>query len=720
MAATRHISVALILFTLAQCIPAHGQSRGDSLRAALARVPTGKARITTLVALADWTLLANYGQAVQYADEAVQDASIFHDTTLLADALTQRAYIYWNNGAYDSSIALNKRAIQLREEASAVEALANNYFSIAMNYYYSADYDSAIVYHEEALTRFREAGNVRETAKVLNLIGLVYHQMGDYPKVIHYLKEFYTIRQELQGYQGRTYNLGHVSPYFRTDAIFQSELQLQIQSLEHLPPTNTEHIYLTHLNIADTYMELGDDQRSLAYHKKAAALARAIGWRPEYVYLGNAYRRIGQVDSAILIHRFALDLLRQTGSRLDLLGAMISLAKDYEAAGKFSSSITYYRMGLNFTSEMDNKLDVVLNAQRIARVLIAMNSFIEAKSYAAIALTTAQRVQSKTQVRNCFQLLAEIESGLGQFVSAFEYERSGRILSDSLVAGEADLQFAQTQVQLEVDRKNRDIERLNHEKELRDATITNKNLLILGFLIGLLLLILLAGSVYLRYRQNARANLILSKQNHQIETLLAEIHHRVKNNLQFISSLLSIQSGHLTNASARRAVLEGQGRVLAMGLIHENIYKARQYAFVNMNDYIKQLVASLANSFATYSVKTDVQASAISVDSDTAIPLGLIINELVTNCIKHAFRDVKDPLVAISLAHDNQHLLLEVSDNGVGMVSSPNGDTFGLRLVRNLASQLKGEITFCNDPGCHAVVRFQKFKLSPTVHAPGR
>jgi two-component sensor histidine kinase len=475
-----------------------------------------------------------------------------------------------------------------------------------------------------------------------------------------------------------------------------------------------EKLMLTYLNIADTYKELRRSNEALDYHKKAVALGRAMGQTPNLNYLGNAYRAVGEIDTAIMVHEEFLTKAVGKRNKLDLMWTRFLLGQDYFQAGKMDESLKYYYSGLQITRAMDNKLDVVINLLRIADVHLAKLELIEAKQRCEESIAIAKKIKVRPRLKDGYAKLAKIEALLNNHSRAYYYMEKCKMLSDSLTAGEADLQFAKMQAQFDLDKKILDIERLRKEKELNGATIKNRDQLIVGFVIGMILLMLLALSAYLRYRQKNKANKILQEQKQQIETLLSEIHHRVKNNLQVISSLLSIQSDQLKNKNAKMAVLEGQSRVQAMGLIHENIYQTENFAFIDMKEYVTKLTTNLLQSFgfSRETVTVEIKSENISVDVDTAIPLGLIINELFTNSLKHAFKGTDTPYILISMVVSNNHLLLELKDNGVGYLISSEQNSFGLKLVKELTHQLGGTIDFESQGGFKVSLRITKFKLA--------
>ncbi len=208
------------------------------------------------------------------------------------------------------------------------------------------------------------------------------------------------------------------------------------------------------------------------------------------------------------------------------------------------------------------------------------------------------------------------------------------------------------------------------------------------------------------------------------ELLLREIHHRVKNNLQVISSLLSLQSRSSKDEHAIEMAQESQNRIKVMALIHEKLYRSKDFANVDFNDYIKNLVNDLFVSYkvstSRISLKMDIEN--ISLGIDTAIPTGLIINELVTNCLKYAFRPDKDGEIRISLRLlDNGKKELIVSDNGVGLPDSldvKKAESLGLRMITNLTERsLHGKVNINRKNGTEFQITFKEKEYKDRVNA---
>jgi two-component sensor histidine kinase len=202
----------------------------------------------------------------------------------------------------------------------------------------------------------------------------------------------------------------------------------------------------------------------------------------------------------------------------------------------------------------------------------------------------------------------------------------------------------------------------------------------------------------------------LHRKNDRIETLVRELHHRVKNNLQVVSGLLALQSNRLEDENAKQAMDAGRSRVDAMALIHQKLYLDKDLAAVDIKSYLENLSSSLAHSYgySLQSVITNVVLDDNNMDVDRAIPIGLIVNELVTNAFKHAFDETKQPEIKVQLIQtDLNNMELQIADNGKGFSGIVENTSFGMKLVQTLVEQLNGSMSIQTTNGMNYKINIQ-------------
>lgn len=207
----------------------------------------------------------------------------------------------------------------------------------------------------------------------------------------------------------------------------------------------------------------------------------------------------------------------------------------------------------------------------------------------------------------------------------------------------------------------------------------------------------LVTSIIRDITQRKRAEEQIQASLREKEVLLKEIHHRVKNNLQVTSSLLKLQSGYIQDAQALEMFAESQNRIRSMALVHEKLYQSSDLSRINFAEYVESLGTLLFRSYGIdkRQIILEVQAGSILLSVESAVPCGLIVNELLSNSLKHAFPDGRRGTIRVALAREQQQLLLTVTDDGVGLPAAldvEKTETLGLQLVRTLAHQLDGTV----------------------------
>ncbi|WP_347924675.1 sensor histidine kinase [Pontimicrobium sp. SW4] len=240
---------------------------------------------------------------------------------------------------------------------------------------------------------------------------------------------------------------------------------------------------------------------------------------------------------------------------------------------------------------------------------------------------------------------------------------------------------------------------------------TNLYVIIASLTVALLII-----TLFFLLKKRTQSNLLKLK-NKQIEInlkekelLVKEVHHRVKNNFQIVSSLLELQSKGIEDKKAIELVNDGKVRIKSMALIHQKLYQ-NENGLIDFEDYVFNLVNELATIYAPKKkIRTNIKVSNIFFDVDTAIPLGLIINELITNAYKHAFLENEGDLKIEIRKETEEDYILEIVDNGVGISNEAkikNNKSLGLYLVNRLTKQLQGKLTFKNENGAHYKIVFK-------------
>lgn len=212
--------------------------------------------------------------------------------------------------------------------------------------------------------------------------------------------------------------------------------------------------------------------------------------------------------------------------------------------------------------------------------------------------------------------------------------------------------------------------------------------------------------------ENKKNQELLKSSLDEKKVLLAEIHHRVKNNLAVISGLLGLQASHIEDENAKSLFEESRNRIHSMALIHEKLYQNETFASIQMGSYINDLVSNIKASYntTTAKIKVIVPTNNIALDIKYAVPCGLILNELISNCYKHAFAGRKEGQINVIFQKDNNLFTISVSDNGVGYDVDKllkESNTLGLTLINALTEQIDGTLTCKNENGVNYRLTFK-------------
>jgi two-component sensor histidine kinase/Tfp pilus assembly protein PilF len=386
-----------------------------------------------------------------------------------------------------------------------------------------------------------------------------------------------------------------------------------------------------------------------------------------------------------------------------------NLGNMYVKQGKYSQAIPFLQKATEKNSDNpDADLNVyfLLEAKRLAKDSTNMRSDLERAKKAVETGAPGIRDQSLL-----LRTIADCLAFLGNYKEALSYRDQYIRVFEEIKEKQRDRIVLDMESKYESKKKDDELKVLKLEAEKKEQQIR-----FFAFL-GVAALII-AGLIGFFLYKNREKNKLLIEQKRQLEEnveeinlLLKEIHHRVKNNLQVITSLLNIQQRSISDQKAKEAIQESKNRIRSMGLIHRNFYQDKNLGEINTRKYVTDLVNQLLESYEmdTGSIQLETSIDEILLDMDVLVPLGLIINELVSNSLKHAFGDQQEGKLFISLEKSGDILRLEVSDNGTGLSDlseMENSNSFGFSMVKAFVSQLDGHLELLNGNGATFRIEF--------------
>lgn len=526
------------------------------------------------------------------------------------------------------------------------------------------------------------------------------------------------------------------------------------------------------------YVLAGDYQAAQAYYMKALRVHEPRGDSPElsrlYIRLSENEGRLGHLNESFALAERALTIARRIRSDISLIRAYGMLGQLYEKKWghqlltdrkKYDRILDYYRKEESLCYKLNDSMGVAEVSTQIGTFLTKTKN-VAAIQYlqkavrlfdsenktgnrvdAVIHLAGAYLMANKTKL--AYAALQEAEKtytakrlddytlrlGLEQnYVSyfratsrwreAFEHLEKLNRLEKSQLLADNNGAITRLNIEYETEKKEALLTLQKNELVLRDENLRTQQ----RFTAAMSALFALTAGMSLVFFRLYRKNQRISRQNAE---LVKEQNHRVKNNLQIVSSLLSLQSKRLTDDAAKEAVEESRLRVESMAILHRRLYDGDKLARVNVDEFIRELVSSVLKSYGYDGIQPEFRIATIQLSADKAVPLGLIMNELTTNACKYAFPATETPRYVVRCSQHKQLITLDVADNGPGLdrpgrantrpeestrwgtgpltgtdVLTAKKTSFGIQLIQAQAEQLRGTYQFGTVDGAATGVLF--------------
>jgi two-component sensor histidine kinase len=601
-----------------------------------------------------------------------------------------------------------------------------------------------IAYYEIAWPLFARANAYNRQEATLKALGDFYQVQGNYPKALQRLKEALVFvgqintidKESLYDLLGTVYSIMGNSNKAVEYGLLAIKITEQSKDTSMLACAVYNRVGITFYQMKQLDRAKLFFEKSLAIAAKYHDLQTQID---EYVNIGHVFISQSKFENCItllnnVIKKYPIDnVIGDPGVDHSLLKCYIKLKRFKEA------KIYADRMEINSLKQVpyDNNQQII--QRLLTEYYVATRQTKPARKHLVILkkISIAQHNPIVQSIAYTFE--AQLDSIENNFLLAYKHYRKAGEFKDSVWNENQTKQVAQLQIQFDTENKDQELKQkeeriklLNNQARLQIINLqqekTTQKLIIGG---AALLAILLAIS-YSGYRSKQKVNRQLQTQRLEIEQknttlqalngekdnllqekewLMKEIHHRVKNNLQIVISLLNTQSSYLQNDIAYNAIRESQHRMQSISLIHQKLYQSDNLALVDVHAYITDLVEYLQDSFDTGTrIEFETDIASAELDVTRAVPLGLILNEAITNAIKYAFPDNRNGKITISLKVSDQNCFaLKIHDDGVGFpatVDITKSKSLGMSLMRGLSKQLGGSLKLVNGQGITIEVDF--------------
>jgi two-component sensor histidine kinase len=583
---------------------------------------------------------------------------------------------------------------------------------------------------EKASAAFEKANNGKRRGDCLKEIADLQQLTGDYPAAM------LNLQNALRLYQSVRYpNLQGVYDLLCTVANSLNEYDesvryglLAIRTAEGMQDTSLSMCtYYGRLGYA--YYMLRDFEKAGLYFRKSLDIARKYNDPNGITTLGINITRLyiywnrprQALDFLTTIYARYPDFFHTAQFEVD--ANLLLIYDRLDPAGK---GALYCAVVENDLARMQLRdLKRVMGYNNLLNHYFTIHDYKKANTWRLAYGNLVRQLKVPSHIQNDLQWQFRLDSAQGNYISAIRHYQQFKASTDTTLNLAKSRQIEQYNALYESEKKDKSILLLSQQSEIQQASLRHEQFLSRVTLGGIALLMIIIGLLYYTVRTKQRGNRMLEAQRAEIdrknqslqrlvtekEWLVKEIHHRVKNNLHMVVGLLASQAEYLKGQEAYEAITESQHRVQAMSLIHQKLYNTENLSTIHMPHYVRELVDYLESSFNTErSIRFTLDIAKVSFPLSHSIPIGLILNEAITNAIKYAFPGRSKGLIDITLRETTgaePQFVLQIRDDGIGIPADRRQhSSLGLLLIEGLSRDINGSLTIINDNGTHITLSF--------------
>lgn len=715
--------LVLLALGLLQKLPAQNTNIIDSLEnRLLGHQKNDTIRVKLLNNLAKASIRQDFEKAIEYVDEAIRlaDSLKFYFGKSTALFIKGRACLL--TGKFPEAIQCFHESADLVTDNR--KALVNTLENLAYSYYMIGNTSKGLLYFNKVLQLNKERGHKPAIAKSYNNLGNFYQETGQidsvkwcFDKAIEIWTEVGDSGEVADVYVNLGYFYNDMDHYYKGLEAYQKAL-LIYEKLGNKP-----RIALALNGIGNAYATLDDHQKASSYYMRALDIHEEFDEKEQIAYCLGNLATLASKDSnfyqALKYYNRARYLLEETGNKPKLAIVLNNMGICYKAQEDYERAIEFNNKALAIYEELNNESGKGSVYLALAGVYFEQEYIDLTEEFASSALEIAVKFNQLNKQQAAHELLYQVYEQKKDYQKALEHHKSFKEINDSLFNEEKIRKITGLEYKYQFEKEKQAFELEQQKKDLIQAEeIRRQKILRNAFILGFLLVLLLALVILRSYLQKRMANRklreqnnIISKQKEEKELLIREIHHRVKNNLQIISSLFDLQMRSTENPDIRSALIDGLNRVKSVGLLHQLLYRSEDVINIDFRDFVTKLLDHITSYASDKPIEQNVNIQeGLHFDIETTIPLGLIITELLTNAFKYAFEEVDTCRIAVILSRQpGDQFRLEVQDNGKGLPEQfdiQTSKSLGLRVVRTLAAQLKGRIDYKYQSGAKFILTF--------------
>lgn len=565
-------------------------------------------------------------------------------------------------------------------------------------YYHTRNLKIAIEYIDQGLDEAREREDTYWEGKLMVSQGSILLRMEELELAEDVLKEAITKIPESEAWLLYT-NLGYV---YERRGILGQAFTYASKTLEIGEKYgDSKAIAMAYSDMSNLFWKQEKFEGALNYGLKSLAIFEKRGLNDlDYDFtlhlVGQYLVDLDRPKEAIEYFKQSVQLGERYGFYNNLSDTFIALTNLQAKEGYFSEAQKSGLEALRYAGLLDNEFMIMRSYMALGKASNMAGDFLQAAIFLETSIAQVKdNFGDKFYLSLVYEELSKSYEGYNSFQKALLASRKSDELRRDVFTTEAEKQISVLHTKMDLAQKENTI-------KLQDAKLSRQRILQIFYLTLAGLLIIFLFLLYRVFLRKKKYSSMLEKKNEEKEFLLKEIHHRVKNNLETISSLLTLQIAKIGDPKFKQIMEETYIRVQSMGMIHLSLYREGNLKEVEMKEFFEGLGKFILDTFdASDRIGFTTNMAPLELDVDVAIPIGLIVNELISNSLKYAFPKYKSGQICVQLVEKEGNLYLKVSDDGIGIMenSTTQGTGFGRELVSLLTRQLDGKMTLVNDAG---------------------
>ena len=613
--------------------------------------------------------LSDYKNAMENYFGAIEKFKLFDDQKSISECHNNIGLCCYNLCRYQDAIHYHEKALQVREKINDEEGIAGTCNNIGIVNFALCKYNDALENYKKSLELMKKLKNTNGTARLMNNIGRIYQDLSNYETALEFYLQSLKLMEKIGNKKGIASLLNNIGNIYQTLNYFSKALDYYYKSLDLKKEIGNKFGTAATLNnIGLIYQKIKDYPKALDYNTKSLHIKKEL---QDQKGIASSFNNIGEI---------------------------------YFSMKQYDNSLFYCQESLRIKEKIGDQRGIAKSLLDIAEIFIEINHFDEAFCNLKKGIKIAEKNLMKEHLLEFYELYMRIYSKTKDFEKAFHYSKLYSELKNTIYTEESSKKIAELQTRYETEKKEKEAEiyRLKNfelEEKVKERTeeLREANL-----------------QLQIEIEEHKKDQIQIKKDLEEKKILLQELYHRTKNNMQLISSLLRMQSESSNDEFVHATFETINNRIKAMSLVQQKLYQTKELSVIDLRDYIEDVVNMLRRCFSSQSesISLRLELKKVFVIVDSAVPLGLVLNELITNCYKHAFPDNRKGEISIQLFETKDEMItIQIEDNGIGFSKDYNpkvADSIGFQTIYSLVEyQLKGTINYKSENGLYWEIKFK-------------